>query len=356
MLLSRRAEDTAPLLNTKNQVEMLDLDLYHQIRDLSRSRRSLVQQQTAASNRIHALVDQLFPGFLSSSKSGLTPFCEASLELMKDRFSAPEIARRRHQTLATWLARHHTREPHERAAQIVNLASQALCPQTHRIAALQCSLKAAVELYQCLSRNALMLNQEAALHLLRTPYSFLTSIGGIGFTLANGVAGEIGHPSRIRSTDQLCAYAGIVPATYQTGGPDQPAEQGRTSKRCNRILKDWVVQSAQKIYLYGAPELKSRIVQWNTNGQHGTFAAARRYLRLLRSLVLNQAPYLEPTGRNSAASPEQRQIAAQNAWSVIIKKWRTIPGALQLLEDTSTPLGFWRQMIMKSRDIYLPLK
>ena len=146
------------------------------------------------------------------------------------------------------------------------------------------------------------------------------------------------------------------PIDLPTGGPDQPAEQGSTSKRCNRILKDWVVQSAQKIALYGPPELKSRIAQWNANGQHGTYAAARRYLRLLRSLVLNQSPYLEHAGRTANTSAEQLQAAAQIAWTIMIKKWRTIPGALKILEHTSTPLGFWRQMVMESRGIYLPLK
>jgi hypothetical protein len=36
--------------------------------------------QTAASNRIHALADQFFSGFLNASKCALTPFTDASLE------------------------------------------------------------------------------------------------------------------------------------------------------------------------------------------------------------------------------------------------------------------------------------
>lgn len=86
-LLSRRARpsgDPSP----ENPV-------YYHLRELARSRRSLVRQQTAEANRIHTLIDQLFPGFLDDSKSGLTAFCDACLELMKGRFSAPELARRR---------------------------------------------------------------------------------------------------------------------------------------------------------------------------------------------------------------------------------------------------------------------
>jgi hypothetical protein len=32
-------------------------------------------------------VDRLFPGFLSADKSGLAPFCQASLDLMAERFT-----------------------------------------------------------------------------------------------------------------------------------------------------------------------------------------------------------------------------------------------------------------------------
>ena len=50
-------------------------------------------------------------------------------------------------------------------------------------------------------------------------------------------------------------------ATLQSGGPDSPAIQGHASPRCNRILKDWTAQSAQKIHLYGPPELKDSITR-----------------------------------------------------------------------------------------------
>lgn len=239
-LLSRRAAATGPAPSRSSKTPPPATDTYFEIREVMRARRALVRQQTAASNRIHALADQLFPGFLDEAKSGLTPFCKASIALMKERFSAPEIARRRHKTLAAFL-----------------------------------------------ERNALALRRQAALLLASTPYCLLTSIPGIGFVLAAGLAGELGDPSQLRPLDSLCAFAGIVPRTFQTGGPDRPATQGSTTERFNRILKDWTVQSAQKIHLYGPPELKDRITRWNLNGQHGIFAGARRYLRLVWRATIN---------------------------------------------------------------------
>jgi transposase len=329
---------------------------YHHLRELNRCRRGLVRQKTAASNRIHALIDQLFPCFLNDSRSGLTAFTGASLALMKERFSAPEVARRRPAALANLLRRHHVHHPDQTAAKIITLAREALPPSAQRVATLQRTLAATVDLYECLDRNASELRNEAALTLATTPYAMLTSIPGIGFVLAAGIAGELGEPKQLARVDSLCAYAGIVPHTFQSGGPDSSAVQGHASKRCNHILKDWVVQSAQKLYLYGPPELRDRITRWNANGQHGIFAAARRYLRLVRALVLNEIPYLGPEGRSRTADPDQLAASALHTWTVLQRKWRPISGGLDLIADEAHPIGFWRRVIKETHGIDLPAR
>ncbi len=347
-LLSRRARVSGDAADAP--------PVYHYLRELARCRRSLIREQTAVANRIHTMADQLCPGFLDASKSGLTAFSEASFELMEERFSAPQLARRKPAALAKLLRRHRIHQADEVAAKIIALARAALPPPPARVATLQRTLAAAADLHQCLSRNAGELRAEAAQALLTTPYALLTSVPGIGFVLAAGVAGELGDPARLGSADALCAYSGIVPRTYQTGGPDSPAVQGRASPRCNRILKDWVVQSAQKIYPYGPPELKERIIRWNANGQHGIYAGARRYLRLLRTLVKNEVPYLAPAVRGRDADPDALAAAAQETWGVLQHKWRTIPGGLDLILDEANPLGFWRRVIKEVHGIHLPIR
>ncbi len=345
-LLSRRARLTGETGSAN--------PAYHHLREITRCRRTLVRQQTAASNRIHALADQLFPGFLNGSKSALTPFSDASLELMKERFSSPEIARRKPTSLANLLRRHRVQLPDETASRIILLAREALPPAAHRVTTLQRTLVATVDLYQCLQRNANELRTDAALTLATTPYVMLTSIPGIGFVLAAGLAGELGDPKHLGKLDSLCAYAGIVPRTLQSGGPDSPAVQGHASPRCNRILKDWTVQSAQKIHLYGPPELKDRITRWNANGQHGIFAAARHHLRLTSTLVKNEHPYLAPQGRGRQAAPEERAAAAHATWAVLQRKWRTVSSGLDLIIDETHPLGFWRKVMLELHGIDLP--
>jgi len=172
----------------------------------------------------------------------------------------------------------------------------------------------------------------------------LTSLPGIGFVLAAGVAGELGDPGKLSSLGGMCAYSGIVPATYQSGGPDSPARTGSTSGRCNHILKDWVVQSSQKLRQYGPPEWKERFVRWEAGDQHALFAGARRYLRVLRTLVRQQIPYETPDARLRNATREQRAASAEATWDVLLKKWRTIPGWQELAFSEGKPLEFWREL------------
>jgi len=346
-LLSRRAR----LAGTGGQ----SAALYTQLRELSRARRALVRQQTAVSNRIHGAVDRLFPEFLNSSKSGLTPFTAASLELMKDRFSAVEVARRRPAALANLLRRHHVHEADETAGKLLELARGALPAAPDLVPALQRSLRSSVELFACLRSNAQQLRLEMAQMLASSPYVMLTSIPGIGFTLAAGVAGELGDPRTLPGADSLCAYSGIVPGVLQTGGPDSPPRYGSTRARCNRVLKDWVVQSSQKIALYGPPELRERIVRWKANGQSAVFAGARRYLRLLRALVSNEVPYLGPEARGGHTTTEERASYCQRTWNVLVRKWRVVPGWQQLLSDENKPLGFWRRLVSELYNTTLPL-
>jgi transposase len=347
-LLSRRARcsgDTSP-----------DRPIYHHLRELMRTRRKLVRDQTATSNRIHTRADQLFPGFLNGAKSIISPFTKISLELMTDRFSASEFVRRRPAALARKLGSHRIQDPAAKAADLIELARTVLPPAPDRIAPLQRTLLAEVDLYRCLIRNAKALEIEAAQLLAATPYAMLTSIPGIGFVLAAGLAGELGDPHTLAPLDSLCCYSGIVPRTYQTGGEDSPATQGKVSRRCNHILKDWVVQSAQKIHLYGPPELKDRITRWNANGQHGIFAGARRYIRLVRTLTQNGIPYLAPCGRGPHASLEDRDQAARVTWEIIQRKWHKIPGGDELIIDEAQPLGFWRKVLSEAHGIHLPSK
>ena len=93
------------LINRRGNCSPAQSGAYRNLRTLVRHRRKLVKLTTEEQNRMHCVVDRLFPGFLEERKSGLTPFQEPSLHIMERRFSAAQIKRRKRSTLVDLLAR-----------------------------------------------------------------------------------------------------------------------------------------------------------------------------------------------------------------------------------------------------------
>ena len=75
------------LLNRRGNCSPAQSGIYRNLRTVVRHRKKLVAMSTEVKNRIHTVVDRLFPGFLDEKKSGILSFSESSLYLMEDRFS-----------------------------------------------------------------------------------------------------------------------------------------------------------------------------------------------------------------------------------------------------------------------------
>ena len=87
------------LLNGRANCSPAQSGVYYNLRTLVRHRRRLVQMLTEVKNRVHGIVDELFPGFLSEKNTGIVPFTQSSLYLMEDRFSPKQIRRRKREKL-----------------------------------------------------------------------------------------------------------------------------------------------------------------------------------------------------------------------------------------------------------------
>jgi transposase len=311
------------------------------LRDLMRQRRRMVYQRTATQNHIHALVDKLCPGFLDEAKSGLVKFGPASLALMSGRFSVQELARRQVRGLITELT--HAGVSRQRAelkaAQIQQLARTALPPDAALVPALQRSLKSNVTLL--LGLNGCIDDLECAMaeELSRLPAAVFTTIPGISIVLASGLAAELGPHLHEKNFSSQCAYAGIVPGTAQSGGSESPAVQTRAPKRCNRILKDYLVQAACKQQQYGPPEFKEAFLVMKAEGKHAEFAIARRLLRTLRAMHQQHSPYMPPTLRlppnkeRTKAQTVALRVHLHDVFEKLCRKWAVGPDWHHLLGE-----------------------
>ena len=342
------------LLNRRGNCFPAQSGSYLNLRTLVRHRRKLVVMATEVRNRIHTVVDRLFPGFLDEKKSGITPFSKSSLYLMENRFSAPQIRRRKRKTLIGALSRLATPKPDFAAAKLQEYTQQVLNTPNQYVETFQLSVANHVRHYRCLQESIGQMEKEIAVWLAQTQGAFLTSLRGIGIVLAAGVAAEIGDPFQQKPLNNLVSYAGIIPRIKQSGGPEGQAYTGKVAKRSNRILKDYVVQSASHLGLHGPEDLKTDYKRRDAAGQHADFGIARRYLRMAMCLMRTSQIYLPAGLRKPDIELEQRANYYLMTWPHIRDKWQKL-GALKAAFSEHRPLGQWRNIVQDLYEIKLTL-
>ena len=342
------------LLNCRANCCPAQSGIYRNLRTLVRHRRELVAMKTKASNRIHTVVDRLFPGFLDERKSGICPFTRSSLYLMENRFSARQIRRRKQPQLVEALRRYGTSKPEKTAAKLHQYAAQVLKTPDEYVSTLQLSLAQHVKLYRCLNDNIEQVVKEIALWLAQTQGAYLTSIRGIGIALAAGVTAEIGDPNEQKPLNCLVSYSGIIPRVKQSGGPEGKTYTGKVAKRCNRILKDYVVKSASHLGFHGPQDLMADYKRRDASGQHADFGMGRRYLRMAMCLMRTSQTYLPPQLRKAGVKLKERADYYLMTWPYLREKWNKL-GALEAAFSKDRPLGQWRNMVQDLYEIKLKL-
>jgi len=178
----------------------------------------------------------------------------------------------------------------------------------------------------------------------------LTTVSGIGITLAAALYAEIGDPSRERCLKRMSSYAGLVARLKQTGGPDKDAwTQGRSRRACVP-LKRCVMDVALKIGQYGHEELKMDYQRRVNEGQDPRLTMGRRMLRICTHLIRETDFFLPPSLLEGA--PEARREYYGRAWDKVLIKWRDRSAIKQALADDA-PLEQWRVMLNDLYDLNL---
>lgn len=324
------------------------------LRELSRTRAHFVKRATGQKLQIHQYASRLFPRFLERKKSGITPFSDACLALLSERFSPEHIRRKRRESLIALLERHGHEEAQKAADQLKTLAAEVFSPSSEMVECWQIALQEHVRHYQSLEESVKALDKALACCLAKTPGAFLTSISGIGVVLAAGLLSELGEPGQWKRLRSLCSYSGIVPRVYQSGGPDKPAQITTVSRRCSHRAKNWVVQAASQIGLWGPEELMVQYQKLVANDQHADFIMGKRLLRICKDLMRRGAVYrpkalLLPDTPAAELSAYYRKL-----WDHLIQKWYRLIDCEELFKP-EYPLGQWRQVTQKLYKLSLPL-
>jgi transposase len=341
------------LLDQRGSTRSTAGQIERQLRILTRHRGDLVASRTAMSNRIHGLVDQLVPGFLEERSSGIPPFSETSLWLMEERFSPKQILRRNLSAMVEQARKRRLRQPEAALGKLKAHAASVLEPIPEWVEGLQTALQGEVQMYRSLQRCIAEADRQMALLLARIPAAMLTTIPGIGITLAAAAGAEIGPPQTQRSLRRLSSYSGIVPRVKQSGGPEGASRHGTVSRRCNHLLKNAVVQMANHMGQHGPAELREDHSRRKARGQHADFAIARRILRIGMHIMRSGESYLPASLRRH---PQREELVAYylKGWTRLRENWKAA-GALEVAFDTANPLGQWRECIQELYQIDLPL-
>ncbi len=344
----------AMLLNRRANTNPAQSGLYRNLRNIVRHRKKLVKMKTEVKNRIHTVIDQLFPGFLDETKSGIPPFSRSSLYLMSERFSTRQISRRRLQPLSKALNRFGTKHPDQAAAKLKGYALKAFAAPEPYMDTLQVSLSCHTKHLTCVYECIQQLEKEIAIILSQTQGAFLTSIQGIGIILAAGICSEIGDPFIQGNAANLASYAGVVPRVKQSGGPESEPRVGSVSKKNNHILKDYLLQASNHMGLHGPEDLKKDFQRRRIHGQNAEFGIARRLMRIAISMMRTWQFYIPCYLRSNHTDKKDRARYYQSIWPYVTEKWRRAR-VLEKAFEIDQPMGQWRDIVQKIYKIKLDL-
>jgi transposase len=118
----------------------------------------------------------------------------------------------------------------------------------------------------------------------------LTTIPGIGVTLAMLISIEIDGIERFPSPSKLCSYAGLVPSTHSSGGKTY---HGKITSEGNRWLR-WALVEAAVPASYADVEIKERLDAFRkTKGANvAKTAMARWLLKVVYHVLKEKRPYI----------------------------------------------------------------
>lgn len=121
----------------------------------------------------------------------------------------------------------------------------------------------------------------------------LMTIAGISFYLALMIKAEIGDISRFANANKLCAYAGLIPSTYQSA---DKTRHGRITKRGSKWLRKALIDAVtsgsrndNKISIYYRKLKKSK------GTGKAKVAAARKLCTVIFAMLTDKQPYQEFT-------------------------------------------------------------
>ena len=268
------------------QTSLADPDLLA-LRELTRQRSYLVDSTSDAKRKVITLIDKVFPEYeqLFTDMFGAT-----SLQLLEAYVTPDAMAAVDTDTLAQFLASaSHGRFGKDKAEQVQSFARNTFGSFLFADGA-GFAMKQFLEQIRLLERQVQELELYIAEYLERFN-TMLTTIKGIGATLAAVFIAEIGDVSRFTSPEKLAAFAGLEPRMNQSG--EFSGTQNHMSKRGSPYLRRAFFQAAIACNMHN-PALHAIYEKKRAQGKHHNVAlsaVARKLVNIIFAVMKSNQPY-----------------------------------------------------------------
>ena len=258
------------------------------LKQLTRFRTALVVETTALKNKATAILDRIFPEYCSVFTQ---PFGEGSRELLKKFPSPEEIAGTDIRTLTSTLSKASKNKLGRDEAHRLKELAKSSVGTSYATKGLAFELKQVIERIAFTDGQVASLEDEIEVVLEDTQGKWLTSIKGIGTTLAAVIIAELGDASLFENEHSVMAFAGMDPSKMQSGQFD--GDQGSMSKRGSPHLRRALMLAADCVRKWD-PYFGDYYDKMIARGKHHYVAlsgVARKLIAVMLVLMKQERPY-----------------------------------------------------------------
>lgn len=259
--------------------------LYHnsELKSLTRYRFKLISQCSAQKVSLSRLVHIVFPELASFVS---TVNCASVYTLLNKYPSAKKIASARLNTVVKLLQEASKgRIKTETAENIYNAAKRSVGITN---TALELEIRHTIRYIRTIEADVAEIDEELNSYLEEADEPLLTS-PGIGTVTAAMILAEVGDFNRFSNPDQLLAYAGCSPTTYQSG--KMYSNHAKMEKRGSRYLR-YALFCAAKAAVRYEPTLTEYYEKKRSEGKHFFVAISHVIKKLVRVIY-----HLQITGK-----------------------------------------------------------
>lgn len=281
------AASIAMMLLTDKTLKPYSDTSYHneELKSLTRYRFDKVQERAKLKTSVSRLVSILFPEL-----EQLVPTLHmASVYTLLSEFPGASFLASAHLTRLKHLL-HEASKGHYGRDMAVSIRKAAASSIGFVLPAKYLELKHTIHLIEVLSAEIDEI--EAAINaIMATLNSLITTIPGLKNRMGAMILAEIGDFSRFDNPDQILAYAGLSPSTYQSG--QLISSYARMEKRGSRYLRHALFNATIYVCIWD-PTFKAYLAKKRAEGKHYYVAishACKKLIRVIYRMQLTGEPY-----------------------------------------------------------------